>query len=293
MDALIVGRTAAAHAAAWKLAESRRIGALYCTSPYSGIDTLCTFVGEDPEPWLKSHAPSLILETEGETLFEADPVSSDNQIHIVVDCLSDGHTIVPLPAVRMYCDENGTAFAAEAPADCFPDDLLHYAYHHFFVPHIRTGGHTHRGRAGILRFEMGVSAGKPVLLSARSGMGALDAAAVLPLLRGELAALLLACQAGTLTREMVRLNGLAMSVLALDAAQKDVHIRGLGEVPSNVGVFMGTVRFKDGGMYTAGAHPLLVCSRSSTVKEARNCAKAGASRIRFEGMIRHLPEELK
>ncbi len=61
MNILIIGDTAREHALAWKFAESRRTGALYCTSPYSGVDTLCTRIEGSPADWRASHTVDLVV----------------------------------------------------------------------------------------------------------------------------------------------------------------------------------------------------------------------------------------
>ncbi len=287
MNILIVGENAGAHALAWKFAESRRTGELYCTSPYSGIDTLCTRIEEPPDIWSGSHRVDLVVGQEDAPLYIVSDSCLQKAIHITVDCLTDGHTIVPMPAVLLHRNETGEITAAETPASAYTAELAHYAYHQFFIPHIRIHGHARRGIAGIVRFELELWEGKTELLSVERGFGELDALALLPLLRGELAGLLKACENETLTREMLRLNGFHSAVCMLGASRSGVPICGLGDVPSDTGVFLGTVQYRDGTLYTAGPRPLFVCGRGQDTPSARHAARVGAEKIRFEGVQRY------
>ena len=82
----------------------------------------------------------------------------------------------------------------------------------------------------MIRFEMAICEDEPELLSVSRGFGELDALALLPTLRCELAPLLTACADGTLTREMVRLNMQSCAVLMLGAEQPGAWVRGLADV---------------------------------------------------------------
>lgn len=286
MDILIIGDTAREHALAWKFAESRRTGALYCTSPYSGVDTLCTRIEGSPADWRASHPVDLVVGEDDACLYHASFVCPEDAVRVTVDCLTDGNTIVPLPAVRVFYDRAGEAFAAETPARAYTGDMAHRAYYRHFVPHIRAHGRKSSGLSGVIRFEMAICEDEPELLSVSRGFGELDALALLPTLRCELAPLLTACADGTLTREMVRLNMQSCAVLMLGAEQPGAWVRGLADVAKNTGVFMGAVQFQDGRLLTAGRRALFVCGRGQDVHTAVRAARQGAEKIMFDGIIR-------
>ena len=286
MDILIIGDTAREHALAWKFAESRRTGKLYCTSPYSGVDTLCEKIEPSLTNWRKAHPVDLVVGEDDACIYRTSFVCPKDAIHITVDCLTDGSTIVPLPAVRVCYDAAGEAFAAETPARAYTCDMAHRAYCRHFLPHIRAHGRKASGYSGVFRFEMAICEDEPELLSVSHGFGEMDALALLPILRCELAPLLTACADGTLTREMVRLNTLACVVLMLGAERSGVHIRGLSNVAKNTGVFMGAVQFQGEGLLTAGRRALFVCGRGQDVLTAARAAQRGADEIVFDGIIR-------
>ena len=286
MDILIIGDTAREHALAWKFAESRRTGSLYCTSPYSGVDTLCTRIEGRPADWLAAHTVDLVVRGEDTCLYRTSFVCPEDAIRITVDCFTDGYTIVPLPAVRILFDRAGEAFAAETPARAYTGDMSHRAYYRYFVPHIRTHSHKSTGLTGVVRFEMAICEDEPELLSVSRGFGEMDALALLSTLRCELAPLLISCANGTLTREMVQLNMQSCAVLMLGAELPGMHICGLNDVAKNTGVFMGAVRFEEERLLTAGRRALFVCGRGQDVHTAVRAARRGAEKITFTGIIR-------
>ncbi len=287
MDILIIGNTAREHVLAWKFAESRKTGNLYCTSPYSGVDTLCMRVDEPLSAWRASHAVDLTIGADDTCLYQASFRCPADSVRVTVDCLTDGHTIVPLPAVRILYTEDGESYAAEVPARAYTPDIAHRAYHRYFVPYIRIHNHDAAAFSGTIRFEMAVCDGEPELISVHRGFGELDALALLPLIRGELSALLNACTDGTLTREKVRIQEQACVVLMLGAGKNGVPIRGLADVAKSTGVFMGTVRFTEGQMRTAGYRALFVCGRAPDIYTAARAARNAAERITFDGIVRY------
>ena len=287
MDILILGNTAREHALAWKFAESRKTGELYCTSTYSGVDTLCTRIDAPPETWRATHSVDLVVEDTENCMYRAAFDCPENAIRVTVDCLTDGHTIVPMPAVRIYSDKTDGTVAAEAPAGEYTKDMAHRAYHRFFIPYIRGTGSKQPRLFGIVRFEMALCGNEPELLAVYQGVGELDAMALLPLLRADLAELLTACAGGRLSGEMVRLNEQTTAVCMLGAQQEGVHIRGLDRVAKNTGVFFGSVRLEEGKLKTAGRRALFVCARGQDRHSALHAARSAADVIQYEGQIRY------
>ena len=285
MDILIVGNTAREHALAWKFAESRKIGDLYCTSPYSGVDTLCERVHNLKE-WRASHSTGLVVGEQDDCLYSTSR-SPAHAVRIVVDCMTDGKTIIPMPAVRVYYDEKDGPVAAEAPAREYTRDIAHRAYHRYFLPYIRPVDPAVSRPSGIVRFEMALLEKNLELLSASVGFGEMDALCLLPLLRCELAGALVACMNGGLADEMIRFSEQSCSVLMLGAEQPGIHIRGLADIPKNVGVFLGEVRFTEGKLLTAGRRALFVCARGRDRSTARHVAQTAAGKVKFGGVIRY------
>lgn len=288
MNILILGNTAREHVLAWKFAESRKTGELYCTSPYSGVDTLCFRVEEPGKAWLKTHAVGLVIhemQDDGNQDLHGFPLDTR---YITVDCFTDGHTIVPLPAVRTYFSEKGEAFAAELSQE-YTSDLAHRLYHRYFVPHIRINGHRARGISGAVRFQFALYRDHVEFLSVHQGFGELDALVLLPLLRGDLAGILEACEKGTLTSGQVRFSDQACAAFMLGSEYPGAAIRGLSDVAKDTGVFFGAVKFRDRTLWTAGRRALFVCGRGRNRQEAAIAVKKAAGQISFEGVIRYDP----
>ncbi len=287
MDILIVGETAREHALAWKFAESRKMGNLYCTSPYSGVDTLCERITAPLEIWRGSHHVDFTVGDTDQCLYRTAYTCPAGAVHVIVDCFTDGHTMIPMPAVRVYGNEEDGLYAAEAPAREYTRDIAHRAYYRHFVPHIRIHGRKTPGLSGVVRFEMAIYEDEPELLSVSLGFGEMDALALLPILRGELAGPLTACSDGTLTRELVRFSEQSSAVLMLGAERPGVHIQGLADVPKSVGVFMGAVQFTNGKLLTAGRRALFVCGRGQDRYAAARAARTGIGKLTFDGAIRY------
>ena len=287
MDILIVGNTAREHILAWKFAESRKIGNLYCTSPYSGVDTLCIRVDEPLSAWRATHPVDFTIGEDDACLYQASAPCPIDRVRVTVDCLTDGHRIVPLPAVRILYTADGEAYAAETPARAYTPDIAHRAYHRYFVPYIRIHNGNVSSIRGLIRFELMICDGEPELLTVNRGFGELDALALLPLLRGELFGVLKACVDGGLTQEVVHIQKQACVVLMLGAKEMDVPVSGLAEVAKNTGVFMGTVHFGEGQMQTAGRRALFVCGKGPDIRSAARLACNGAEKIAFDGIVRY------
>jgi phosphoribosylamine-glycine ligase len=242
MDVLIMGDTAGTHAIAWKLAESRRTGELYTTSPYDGITTLCSRA-ENTEEWRAAHPDGYIIPPP-KRVFSRPAEREDNAI-ISVLCFTDGKTVVPMPAVRLY-RENSEIVRAIAPAEEFTPNIAQCEYA--------------KDYRGVICYTYEICDGDTRLLSVTHGFGEMEAMALLPLLRGELLPILLACDNGTLKREMVRINDTNTDVRMMNTRPGE-HIAGLASVAKNTGVFMGAVRYVDGMMYAAGERAAFVCER--------------------------------
>jgi len=274
MDILILGNTAREHALAWKFAESRRTGDIFCTSPYSGVDVLAKRVASRAD----APADALVIPEAGVCLCAWDDPLPDTSF--TVDCLTDGDTIIPLPAVQLTCVD-GLPVAAEAPAPDYTADLADYAMQNFFIPHIAV-----LRASGIVRFTLALENDMPFLLAVHAGFDELDAIALLPLLRGELAPLLTACKNGTLAQESLRLHDLHTAVAMLGAMEPDAPISGVSQIASNIGVFFGAVTYREETLYTAGERALFVCARAATAADARREASIAAKTIAFNGIIR-------
>ena len=145
---------------------------------------------------------------------------------------------------------------------------------------------------GVLYAGIMMTAGGPQVLEYNVRFGDPETQAVLPRMRSDLAALLLAAtEPGGLEGARLQWKGdwavtvvLASAGYPASASSGDV-ISGLGDVPELVEVtHAGTARrAEDGAIVTAGGRVLSVTALGTTVAGARDAAYAAAYGIEFEG----------
>ena len=145
---------------------------------------------------------------------------------------------------------------------------------------------------GVLYAGIMMTAGGPKVLEYNVRFGDPETQAVLPRMRSDLAALLLAAtEPGGLEGARLQWKGdwavtvvLASAGYPASASSGDV-ITGLGDVPELVEVTHAATarRLEDGAIVTAGGRVLSVTALGTTVAGARDAAYAAAYGIEFEG----------
>lgn len=157
----------------------------------------------------------------------------------------------------------------------------------YFLPYIRPVDPAVSRPSGIVRFEMALLEKNLELLSASVGFGEMDALCLLPLLRGELAGALVACMNGGLADEMIRFSEQSCSVLMLGAEQPGIPIRGLADIPKNVGVFLGEVQIYGGKAIDCRTQGIVCMCTGRDRSTARHVAQTAAGKVKFGGVIRY------
>jgi len=113
---------------------------------------------------------------------------------------------------------------------------------------------------------------------------------VLPLLKSDLLAHMLACAKGRLAGEKPELHDGACATVVMAAAgypenpEKGAEIRGLEKVPAGAEVFHAGTAVVDGKFSVSGGRVLGVAARGADLPAALARAYAGVSAISFEGM---------
>lgn len=258
MDILLVGASAREHALAWKFAESRKTGTIYTTSPYAGVDTLADHWGGTVDAWCAAHPDGIVIGEQDRWRTPAE----DAEIRLSLPCLYDGKTVLPLPAVQLG-PEPGTACAPASLPETVREDLLSRVV----LP--RLQGQEARGV-----FCFGFSGDDaPQLVSIHEGFGGMEAMAVLPMLRGELMALLLACDTGRLDGLSFQTNGTVTAVLPYRTAV-GAPLSGLSHIAMNTGFFIGAAEKREERLFALDPVPLYICGRASNPDAAKAAAEA-------------------
>lgn len=213
--------------------------------------------------------------------------------------LTDGTTVVPLvPA----CDykraldgdqgPNTGGMGAYAPVPAVDDAMLAEIVRTVLEPTVRAMAEAGTPMNGVLYAGLMLTAAGPMVLEFNARFGDPETQVIVPMLDGDLGALLLAAATGTLADAelpAVRAGAAVAVVLASGGYpggyETDREITGLGDVPSDVLVFhAGTATGDRGQLVTAGGRVLAVVGRGGTIAEARARASAGVAAIEFEGM---------
>ena len=265
MDILLIGNTAREHALAWKQAESRRTGTIYTTSPYAGVDTLADYWDGTVAAWRHAHPGGLVLGENDGWIQKSDELSVSTGYRLL-PCLTDSETVLAFPPVELieqcaYC--NGMT----------PQDAVQTIVDTLILPVVAR-----EALRGMCSFAISAE-DTPRLLGVRRGFGDWEAMAVLPLLRGELAGLLEACEDGSLAQRSLMLNGLSTAVLPYLTAP-GAALSGLSQIANSTGVFIGAAQKNNEQLYAADACPLYVCGRAPTTAAAESAAQAALAIIR-------------
>lgn len=217
-----------------------------------------------------------------------------------VHALCDGERAMLLPVARdhkrLYDGDRGPntgGMGALAPSPAVSPALLARIERELITPTIRamaSEGCPFRGAlfAGV----MITPSGEPYLLEHNVRFGDPETEVMIPLLEGDLAALLSSCARGSLDERCAHVaQGRAAVAVVLaaggypEASSRGARIEGLDEaarVPG-VTVFHAGTRARGDEVVTHGGRVLTVCGVGATLEEARARAYQGTHTIRFEG----------
>jgi len=144
--------------------------------------------------------------------------------------------------------------------------------------------------AGVIFPGLFVTAEGPRVIEFNARFGDPEAEALLPRLRSDLLAIMLACANGTLDRAGVEWDGGASITVMLasggypGAYETGKPIRGLDDLDDDIVVFHAGTRVENGRIVTNGGRVLAVTTTAPTFAEARERVYRNIARISFDGM---------
>lgn len=208
----------------------------------------------------------------------------------------DGETIVPMIVAqdhkRIFDNDEGPntgGMGAYAPAPVVTPDIRQVVIDTILKPVVaglKQEGITYQGclYAGLM-----ITADGPKVVEFNCRFGDPETQAVLPLLDGDLAQIMLACAKGTLTADMVHWKDAAACCVIMASkgypasSHKGDVISGLDTVDDDVLVFHSGTKKVDGSFVTNGGRVLGVTAVAPTLKDAIDKVYANVKRISFDG----------
>ena len=211
---------------------------------------------------------------------------------------TDGETIVPMVSSqdhkRAYDGDKGPntgGMGTYAPAPVMTKDMIEAAVEKVLKPIIagmKAEGRTYKGclYAGLMITEEG-----PKVVEFNARFGDPETQVVLPLLKGDLAEIMLACCEGTLDQQKVEWSeGAAVCVVMASGGYPGSYVKGEpiygleeAETAETLVFHAGTAE-KDGKIVTNGGRVLGVVAEAGNIKEAVEKAYTGVKKIRFQGV---------
>ncbi len=208
----------------------------------------------------------------------------------------DGRTIVPMISAqdhkRIFDNDDGPntgGMGAYAPAPVMTPERVDEVERTILRPVVdglRQEGITYQGclYAGLMITESG-----PKVVEFNCRFGDPETQAVLPLLDGDLAAIMYACTQGTLTADMVQWKPASACCVIMASAgypassHKGDVISGLDAAADDAIVFHSGTAKQDGQYVTNGGRVLGVTAVAPTLRDAIDKAYAAVGRIQFAG----------
>lgn len=208
----------------------------------------------------------------------------------------DGKTIVPMIAAqdhkRIFDNDEGPntgGMGAYAPAPVVTPEIRKSVLDTILRPVVaglKKEGITYQGclYAGLM-----ITAEGPKVVEFNCRFGDPETQAVLPLLDGDLAQIMLACANGTLTADMVHWKDAAACCVIMASkgypasSHKGDVITGLDTVEDDVMVFHSGTKKVNGNFVTNGGRVLGVTAVAPTLQEAIDKAYDNVKRISFDG----------
>jgi len=208
----------------------------------------------------------------------------------------DGQTAVPLPPARDHkrafdgdLGPNTGGMGVYAPPPDVDVVLVDHIMRTVVQPAVDGMARCGAPYVGVLYAGIMLTAVGPKVLEFNCRFGDPETQALLPLLDGDLAEILLACATGRLTPEMVRVHSGACATVVMAAPgypgtyPKGLPITGLEAVPEDVVVFHAGTHHTDGQIVTSGGRVLCVSALGADLATAVSRAYAGVAAIHFDG----------
>lgn len=209
---------------------------------------------------------------------------------------TDGKTVVPMIASQDHKrvgdgdqGPNTGGMGTYAPAPVMTPELRQKAYDTILKPMIDAMAKEGKPYQGCLYAGLMVKGDSVKVVEFNCRFGDPETQVVLPLLDGDLAAIMLACANGTLDQVKIDWHKRAAVcvVMASDgypgSYAKGKEITGLTDVPENSVVFHAGTKLVDDKIVTNGGRVLGVTAFADDIKAARDKAYEAVEKINFEG----------
>lgn len=210
---------------------------------------------------------------------------------------TDGKTVVPMVAAqdhkRVFDEDKGPntgGMGAYAPAPVMTEALRKKAVETVLEPTVKAMAAEGMPYKGCLYAGLMISGDKVQVVEFNCRFGDPETQAVLPLLDGNLAQIMLACANGTLTPDMVKWHdGAAVCVVMASGGypgnfEKGKVIKGLaeaGKLPQTV-VFHAGTKQAGADVVTSGGRVLGVTAMAKDIRSAKDAAYKAVGKIDFD-----------
>lgn len=213
-------------------------------------------------------------------------------------CFTDGNTIVPMISAQDHkrisdgdMGANTGGMGAYAPAPVMTKELDKIVYDTILLPAVKAMKKEGCPFKGCLYAGLMITKDGPQVVEFNCRFGDPETEAILPLLESDLAKIMLACTKGTLKKERVEWkNACAVDIVLASEGYPATHssgeeIVGLEEAKkTGCLVFHAGSMKKKGRYFVNGGRVLNVAAVAPTLKEARDKAYEGVSKISWRGM---------
>ena len=224
-------------------------------------------------------------------------------VEVSVLAFADGTTVVPMVSSmdhkRAEDDDKGLntgGMGTIAPSPFYTSEQAERCMKEIFLPTMDAMKKEGCPFSGCLYFGLILTDEGPKVIEYNSRFGDPETQSVLPLLDGDLFAIMNACTNGTLSASMVNWkDGAAACVIEASGGYpgsyekgKEIHGLSADGQCDGVTVYHAGTKYADGKYYTNGGRVLGITATAPTLKEALAKAYAGVERITFEDMhVRH------
>lgn len=209
---------------------------------------------------------------------------------------TDGKTVVPMIASQDHKrvgdgdqGPNTGGMGTYAPAPVMTPELRQKAYDTILKPMVDAMAKEGKPYQGCLYAGLMVKGDSVKVVEFNCRFGDPETQVVLPLLDGDLAAIMLACANGTLDQVKIDWHKRAAVCVVMASAgypgsyAKGKEITGLTDVPENSVVFHAGTKLVDDKIVTNGGRVLGVTAFADDIKAARDKAYEAVEKISFEG----------
>jgi len=210
--------------------------------------------------------------------------------------LTDGEAVVPMMPACDYKrvgdgDEgpNTGGMGSYCPPGFFGGDMIEEVQRTVLEPTVRALAEEGRRYKGVLYAGLMITADGPKVIEFNARFGDPETQAILPLLKGDLAELMMAVFEERLAGIDIAWSGGACVGVVLASGgypgkyETGLPINGLDAVDKDIVVFHAGTKYSDGSIVTDGGRVLTVVGTGRDISDARERVYANIPRIQFEG----------